>query len=127
VARCSTADLCQRWVDKLQLPKNAAFDVGCAVGRTSFDLSKSFKSVLGLDFSHKFIDTANKLKSGTEIEYSTVTEGDGRTTYTCAAPKDARPERITFIQGDACNLPAGIGPFSVIQGSNLLCRCVVCV
>lgn len=50
------------WAQKQGLPLDAAFDVGCAVGRTSFDLSRSFKSVTGLDFSHAFIDAANSMK-----------------------------------------------------------------
>eukprot|EP00035_Acanthoeca_spectabilis_P001394 m.79810 g.79810 ORF g.79810 m.79810 type:complete len:308 (-) comp10844_c0_seq3:1536-2459(-) len=117
-----TADMCSEWVVKLGVPRGAAFDVGCAVGRTSFDLSKTFDAVLGLDFSHKFIATADKLRAGASIEYTATLEGEATGAFSCSAPLDANPGRIKFIQGDACNLPPGIGPFSVIHGANLLCR-----
>jgi SAM-dependent methyltransferase len=119
---CRTADLCAEWVKKLNLPRGAAFDVGCAVGRTSFDMSKTFDAVVGLDFSHKFVATADKLRSGASIDYVATMEGEATAAFSCAAPDDANLDRIKFIQGDACDLPRGIGPFSVIHGANLLCR-----
>eukprot|EP00036_Acanthoecidae_sp_10tr_P009669 CAMPEP_0182925698 /NCGR_PEP_ID=MMETSP0105_2-20130417/10108_1 /TAXON_ID=81532 ORGANISM="Acanthoeca-like sp., Strain 10tr" /NCGR_SAMPLE_ID=MMETSP0105_2 /ASSEMBLY_ACC=CAM_ASM_000205 /LENGTH=304 /DNA_ID=CAMNT_0025063557 /DNA_START=19 /DNA_END=933 /DNA_ORIENTATION=+ len=117
-----TADMCTFWVNKCGLPKDAAFDVGAAVGRTSFDLSMSFDRVVGLDFSHNFIKTAQKLQSKQELEYTVTMEGEVRRKLVCAAPKGANLDRITFMQGDACNLPEGLGKFSVIHGANLLCR-----
>ena len=38
-----------------------ALDIGCAVGRTSFELTRSFDYVLGLDYSARFIQVASML------------------------------------------------------------------
>ena len=35
-----------------------AFDLGCAVGRTSIDMAEYFDEVVGLDFSKAFIKAA---------------------------------------------------------------------
>jgi len=32
------------------------------MGRTAFELAKNFTKVVGLDYAHGFIDTANELK-----------------------------------------------------------------
>ncbi len=40
-----------------------ALDVGCAVGGASFELARSFDSVVGLDFSHAFIHAAKRLQA----------------------------------------------------------------
>ena len=37
-------------------------DVGCAVGRSSFEAARYASDVLGIDFSHSFIAAANQLK-----------------------------------------------------------------
>ena len=37
-------------------------DVGCAVGRSSFEAARYAGDVLGIDFSHSFVAAANQLK-----------------------------------------------------------------
>jgi len=39
-----------------------AIDIGCAVGRTAFELTRSFDFVLGLDYSARFIQVASMLQ-----------------------------------------------------------------
>ena len=39
-----------------------ALDLGCAVGRASFELARYFEDVVGVDYSQAFVDTANELK-----------------------------------------------------------------
>lgn len=46
-----------------------ALDVGCAVGRTAFELTARIPDVVGLDYSHMFIDVANRLAQGEELKY----------------------------------------------------------
>jgi 2-polyprenyl-3-methyl-5-hydroxy-6-metoxy-1,4-benzoquinol methylase len=43
-------------------PHTRVLDLGCAVGRASFELGRYFENVTGVDFSHSFINAANRLK-----------------------------------------------------------------
>ena len=52
-----------------------ALDIGCAVGRSTFELSKKFSKVVGIDYSQAFIDCSNQLKKYGELPYSVTTEG----------------------------------------------------
>lgn len=62
-----------------------ALDLGCAVGRSSFELARRFTAVLGLDFSRQFIAAATRLAAGEAIPYARKDEGD------LTAPLLARP------------------------------------
>lgn len=55
-------------------PSNA-LDIGCAVGRSTFELAKTFKNVVGIDFSQAFIDTCVTLKTYGKLHYQATTEG----------------------------------------------------
>ena len=41
--------------------KLRALDLGCAVGRSSFELRWHFEEVVGIDFSHRFVEAALSL------------------------------------------------------------------
>ncbi len=51
------------------VPTTRALDIGCAVGRTSFELSKAFDAVIGIDYSHSFIGAAQQLAKGQRLSY----------------------------------------------------------
>jgi len=59
--------------------RKRVLDLGCAVGRTSFELTKVFDNVIGIDLSRRFIDTAQTLQMGEMVEYSLCEEGEWRT------------------------------------------------
>jgi hypothetical protein len=121
-----TGALCRKWAQSEGLPLAAAFDVGCAVGGTSFELSKDFERVVGLDFSHAFVAAANSLKATGRAPYTFQREGSITGQGMAIVPAQARPQVCTFLQGDACSLPSlqalGGGAFTVIHAANLLCR-----
>jgi len=97
-----------------------ALDLGCAVGRSSFEISRYAKQVIGMDYSHAFIDAANKIKNDGSMAYRRSHDGDN--IYTATRPEDSNPERITFKQGDALAIRNDIGKFDLIHASNLVCR-----
>lgn len=102
-----------------------ALDVGCAVGGSSFELSSGCDGVIGLDFSHKFVYTAEQLRRGGSLSYRYLIEGQVMGSATAEVPANARCDRIRFLQGDACNLPKAEelgGPFHIVHAANLLCR-----
>jgi SAM-dependent methyltransferase len=105
-----------------------ALDVGCSVGRTSFELTRHFDRVVGLDFSHTFVDAANRMKAQGSLPYARIVSGDVVEGMVAAVPAalggaDARA-RVSFQQGDACALDVDAlgGPFTGVVAANLLCR-----
>ena len=54
---------------------DSALDVGCAVGRSTFELARAFSRVVGVDYSNNFIATCNDLKESGHQVYSMTSEG----------------------------------------------------
>ena len=63
------AELLFQLAPDLAQPGARALDIGCAVGGSSFALATQFEEVVGVDFSHAFIDTANAMKTGEPIPF----------------------------------------------------------
>lgn len=99
-----------------------SLDLGCAVGRSSFLLSKTSDKVVGIDFSQSFIDAANQMKESGSIPYKIQEEAERAVDAVALLPKDVSPEKVSFAQGDALDLPAGFKGFDRVHASNLLCR-----
>jgi putative 4-mercaptohistidine N1-methyltranferase len=103
-------------------PVPRGFDLGCAVGRSTFEMARTCGSVMGIDFSHAFIRAAAALCDGQSIPYHRLEEAGIRTLLTARAPADVSRENISFLQGDAMNLPADLGSFDRVHAANLICR-----
>ena len=97
-------------------------DLGCAVGRSSFEMSRTCEKVVGLDFSHRFIAAANQLKNEGMMNYMRLDEGAITTSLTAELPQGIDSSRVEFIQGDAMHLPDHLGRFDRVHAANLLCR-----
>ncbi|KAK3750708.1 hypothetical protein QZH41_017262 [Actinostola sp. cb2023] len=69
--RC--AEVCIQNAEK-DIP-SFALDVGCAVGRSTFELARHFKHVVGIDYSQAFVDTCTTLKMYGKLHYRVTTEG----------------------------------------------------
>jgi 2-polyprenyl-3-methyl-5-hydroxy-6-metoxy-1,4-benzoquinol methylase len=46
-----------------------ALDLGCAVGRSTFELARHFEEVIGIDLSRKFIAAAQTLQREGRLAY----------------------------------------------------------
>lgn len=99
-----------------------ALDIGCSVGRSSFELSKHFEEVVGIDFSNNFISAANEMRNDKEKVIHVKSQGNIYFTTNVQIPKDTYPERIIFQEGDACNLPKVSQQWDYVLAANLLCR-----
>ncbi len=99
-----------------------SLDLGCAVGGSSFELSKDSEEVLGMDFSHSFIAAAEEMRTKGHIDYRMLETGNKTTSATATLPEGARPEQVSFFQGDAMHLPADLGSFHRVHAANLICR-----
>lgn len=97
-------------------------DVGCAVGRSTYEMSRSCAHVTGIDFSRSFIDAANALRAGESVGYLRRDEGHAATGLTARLPEGIDPSKVAFLQGDAMALPADLGSFDRVHAANLICR-----
>lgn len=103
-----------------------ALDIGCATGRSSFELATKFLQVDAVDFSARFIETPTTLQKQGEKRYLIQDEGE-LVTYKNVRLKDypeyaAVKDRINFMQGDACNLAEKFTDYDLVFAGNLIDR-----
>lgn len=106
--------------------RGRALDIGCATGRASFELARHFDSVVGMDYSARFIDVALALARGEACRYVIPEEGE-LVDYCQASLADVnisaeQTARVTFVQGDACNLKPQAELYDLVLAANLLDR-----
>ena len=110
-------------VDAGALPPGArALDVGCSVGRASFELGRFCVDVLGIDLSESFIQAARSLQQEGVLPFEILAEGDICELMQARVPEGLDRERARFQVGDAMNLPGDLGSFDVVLAANLICR-----
>ena len=97
-------------------------DLGCAVGRSTFELARHCEQVTGIDYSHRFIAEACLLKERGASEYRYAIEGDLTREATAIVDDGIDRSRVNFEQGDACDLRDHLGAFDAVLMANLLCR-----
>lgn len=103
----------------------SVLEVGSSVGRASFELARYFDQVVGLDFSARFIQVANQMKTQGSILYTRPIEGDimdykeqslGQLNLKEVAHK------CTFFQQDATNLKPIFTGYDMVVAVNLIDR-----
>lgn len=97
-------------------------DLGCAVGRSAFEMARNCQEVLGIDFSHAFVNAAETLRQGGVLDYQRREEASLATPLRASIPDGVKADRLKFTQGDAMDLSDGIGSFDRVHAANLLCR-----
>lgn len=105
--------------------KNTALEVGCAVGRASFELAREFSQVTGIDYSDRFIEIAHQLQANGKVQYTVQDEGDivhCKEASLNALGLDAVRQRCCFIQQDACNLTSNFQGYDLVLAANLIDR-----
>ncbi|MDH1976166.1 5-histidylcysteine sulfoxide synthase [Aliarcobacter butzleri] len=105
------------------LKNSKALDLGCCVGRTSFELAKIYDEVLGIDFSANYINIGVKLKLYDFVNYK-IKKQDKTFEERAISLKDFDLEKVkdkvSFMQGDACNLKEIYKDFDLIFYSSLI-------
>jgi len=107
--------------DLARAPRTA-LDIGCAVGRSSFELARVAQSVIGIDFSSAFIRSAETLKREGRLACHVIVEGERTVPFTARVPAGVDVSRVRFETGDASALRADLGTFDLLLAGNLLCR-----
>ncbi|MDD3759295.1 MAG: 5-histidylcysteine sulfoxide synthase [Acidithiobacillus sp.] len=100
-------------------------DIGCSVGRSSFALATRAKSVLGIDFSTRFVQVAARLQEKLRFPYAVTEEGELQSHHWAdlnALGLAATASRCQFLQGDALNLKPIYRDFDLVLAANLIDR-----
>jgi len=106
--------------------KGHALDLGCAVGRASFELARGgFDKVTGLDFSTRFFRLAARMQEEGYLRYAFPEEGEVVSFHEIGLKdlglEEVR-ERVQFSQADACNLPEKFTGYDLVLAANLIDR-----
>jgi len=110
-------------VELAALPSGArGLDLGCSVGRSSFELARHCEEVVGIDYSQAFIDAANRMKTQGLHPAWRMDEGSATTLLDLKVDAAIDPNRVHFEQGDAQHIREDIGQFDVVIACNLVCR-----
>ncbi len=120
-ARC--AEACCRYTQGRSRSK--ALDLGCAVGRASFELAKEFERVTGIDFSARFVRVALQLKEKGVVHFELAEEGEIVSYHEARLSElglDRVADRVEFFQGDATNLKPQFTGYDLILAANLIDR-----
>ena len=107
-------------------PQRRAIDLGCAVGRTSFELATHFDQVAGIDLSSRFIDIARRIQKRGKICYQLPEEGEIISDHEVLLADLNLAEtasRVSFSQGNARYLEASFCDYDLVLASNLIDRC----
>ncbi len=110
---------------RLDQPLRRALDLGCAVGRASFELATRFEQVDAVDSSSRFIETARRLQQRGSISYALVDEGEvlvDRQVRLADFSLERTARRIDFAQGNALDLASRYRDYDLVLAANLIDR-----
>jgi len=117
------AKLVLQLVSKYKANKNKLLDLGCSVGRTSFELAGFFQHLDAVDFSARYIQHGVKMQQGKSVRYVMESEGeliDFKEVNLTKFDLSDDCKNINFSQGDACNLKAVFKNYDVILAQHIL-------
>ena len=106
-------------------PKGRALDLGCACGRASFELARQFEHVDGIDFSANFTRLGAKMAEQGAVRYARTEEGELVSYHTRTLDHLGLADyadRVSFYQGDACNLKPQFTGYDLVLAANLIDR-----
>lgn len=116
---------CAKLAKKYANNTSKALDIGCATGRATFELAKFFDTVEGIDFSARFVDVGVKLQKKGKIAFSVKQEGEIIQEKAVTIDElgfRALKDKVSFWQGDACNLKPNFKGYDLILATNLIDR-----
>jgi len=106
-------------------PQRRALDLGCAVGRASFELARSFEQVTAIDYASRLITLAQRLQRRGHLRYQLIEEGDLLCEHIASLAEcglvEAAP-RVSFHQGDAQQLGSRYRNYDLVLAAHLIDR-----
>lgn len=103
-----------------------ALDLGCATGRSAFELATAFAHVDAIDFSARLIEVPINLQQHGMQRYMIQDEGE-LVSYKAIKLTDFEgyeqvKHHVSFMQGDACNLTDKFTDYDLVFAGNLIDR-----
>jgi len=114
------ADLCLHFQKNLKTKGSRALDLGCGVGRSTFELRRGYDEVLGIEYSKAFVEICCYLQRNSTLAYQVPMEG--ALTIPATATISPHNSTIHFSHGDASNLPNELANFDLLLAANLIDR-----
>jgi uncharacterized protein YbaR (Trm112 family) len=108
------------WSSQLNPGVGMALDVGYAVGRFTFELSRKVDFAVGIDTSREFIRKARELQQTGELEFDLVEEGCLTRRQTIRVPTSRARGSVEFMLADAQALPFLNGAFTCVASLNVV-------
>lgn len=113
-------DAYQVWSAALRPSQGLALDVGCAVGRLSFELARTHARVIGVDTSYAFVRQARQILTRRRLDFDMIIEGSLTESQGCAFDGDWDLGGVDFIVADALALPFRSHSFATVAAINIL-------
>ena len=109
--------------DLESLPQGGrGLDVGCAVGRSTFELARQGLSLVGVDYSRSFIEAAEAIRTEGKLPYQLKVQGNIYEEREALRPEGIDPVTLRFATADAHDLSGLEESFDCVLAANLLCR-----
>ena len=103
-----------------------ALDIGCATARSSFELARVFDHVDAVDLSARLLEAPTNLQNAGKQRYVGRDEGELLAYREILLENfegyEAIKHKISFLQGDACNLNSKFAGYDLVFAGNLLDR-----
>jgi SAM-dependent methyltransferase len=100
-----------------------ALDIGCAVGRLTFELARVVDAATGVDSSRRFIRAARRIGRERALRVRIREQGREDASRLVRLPRALWRGNAAFRVGDALDAGAGLRPpFEVVTAVNLICR-----
>lgn len=113
-------DAYKKWATTFR-PKNGwALDIGCSVGRLTFELTKTHDRAIGIDTSYSFIRAARNLAAQKQLIFDLILEGQITEERSGGLDPDFEFNSAEFLVADAMALPFRSDRFSTAGSVNIL-------
>jgi uncharacterized protein YbaR (Trm112 family) len=116
----AATDAYKKWAAGFTGREGWALDIGCAVGRLTFEMSKTHDRAVGIDTSISFIRAARDLAYRKRLEFDLIMEGHIMERQSCDLDPDFAFDTTEFIVADALALPFRSQRFATAGSVNIL-------
>ena len=113
-------DAYKKWAAAFTPRRGWALDIGCAVGRLTFEMTRTHDRAVGVDTSLSFIRAARNLMARRHLEFDLIVEGEITERRASDLDPDFVFENAEFIVADAMALPFPSDRFATASSVNIL-------